>query len=408
MRSSVMRDLMAITQRPEVISLAGGLPDTESFDRDVLAVLLEQIAHEEGARALQYGPTEGIGPALDAIVNVMAAEGMDVDPADLIVTTGGQQGLDLIARTFIDPGDIVLAEGPTYPGAAPCFTAARAEVRHIPLDADGLDPDLVEEAVWEARREGAHVKYLYTIPTYQNPSGCTTTLPRRKRLVELASELDLLIIEDNPYSLLRYEGEPLPTLRALDTEGRVVYVGTFSKIFSPGVRVGWLEAPAPIRARINLMKQAADLCSSTLAQLVVARFFELDGGNAWRAWVASLIGTYRERRDAMVRALREHAPPQTQFAVPEGGLFLWATLPDVIDTTDLLARALTRNVAFVPGAGAYLDGDGTHSMRLNFSAMSAERIEEGVRRIGVTIDEVLTLARSLESARSRTSHPKET
>lgn len=395
MRSSVMRDLMSITQRPEVISLAGGLPDTGAFDREVLAELVSRIATDDGAAALQYGPTEGIRPVVDVIVDVMRHEGMDPDPANIIVTTGGQQVLDLFARTFLDPGDVVIAEGPTYPGVVPCFNAVQADVRHVPLDADGLDPERVEAMLDELAREGLRAKYLYTIPTFQNPGGCTTTLPRRERLVELAAERDLVVLEDNPYSLLRYEGEPIPTLRSLDRGERVAYLGTFSKIFSPGVRVGWVEAPSPILQRINLMKQAADLCSSPFMQLLVTRFFTAGGGDDWRDWVDRLCDIYRVRRDAMVEAIDEHFPPGVEFTVPQGGLFLWATLPGVIDTTDLLARALEKDVAFVPGAGAFLDGTGTSSMRLNFSAMHEDRIREGIRRIGEAAAEVLDLARSL-------------
>ncbi|MCW2927388.1 MAG: putative transcriptional regulator, GntR family [Thermoleophilia bacterium] len=395
MRSSVMRDLMAITQRPEVISLAGGLPDTGAFDREVLAELVSRISRDDGAAALQYGPTEGIRPVVDVICEVMRHEGMDPDPANIIVTTGGQQVLDLFARTFVDPGDVVIAEGPTYPGVVPCFNAVQADVRHVPLDADGLDPERVEAMLDDLAREGLRAKYLYTIPTFQNPGGCTTSLARRERLVELAHERNLLVLEDNPYSLLRYEGEPLPTLRSLDEHDRVAYLGTFSKIFSPGVRVGWIEAPRPILARINLMKQAADLCSSPFMQLLVTRFFTEGGGDDWKAWVARLSDIYRERRDAMVEAIEEHFPPSVEFTVPQGGLFLWATLPSVVDTTDLLARALEKDVAFVPGAGAFLDGTGTSSMRLNFSAMPPDRIREGIARIGAAISEVLDLARSL-------------
>lgn len=394
MRSSVMRDLMAITQRPEVISLAGGLPDTGAFDREVLAELVSRIARDDGASALQYGPTEGIRPVVDVICEVMRAEGMDPDPANIIVTTGGQQVLDLFARTFLDPGDVVIAEGPTYPGVVPCFNAVQADVRHVPLDAEGLDPDRVEALLDELTREGIRAKYLYTIPTFQNPGGCTTTLARRERLVELAAERNLLILEDNPYSLLRYEGEPVATLRSLDQHENVAYLGTFSKIFSPGVRVGWIEAPKPILQRVNLMKQAADLCSSPFMQLLVTRFFAASDGAEWQAWVARLNDIYRERRDAMVEAIREFMP-MAEFTSPQGGLFLWATLPEVVDTTDLLARALEKNVAFVPGAGAFLDGTGTSSMRLNFSAMPPDRIREGIRRIGEATGEVLDLARSL-------------
>lgn len=390
-----MRDLMAITSRPEVISLAGGLPDTGVFDAAELAELVEEVSREQSATMLQYGPTEGVPSARELVCEVMAAEGMQVQPESVIITTGGQQALDLVARTFVDPGDVVIAEGPTYPGIVPVFSACQADVRQVPLDEDGLDPARVEALLDALEREGRRAKYLYTIPTFHNPAGTTTTAERRRRLVEVAARRDLLILEDNPYSMLRYEAGPVPTLRSLADEigaGNVMYLGTFSKIFAPGVRMGWICAPAPILARINLVKQAADLCSSTMSQLVVARFFER---HDWQAYVARLAGIYHERRDVMLDALESSFPESATWSRPQGGLFLWATLPPAVDTQDLLARALSANVAFVPGAGAWLDGRSTSSMRLNFSAMQPERIGEGVRRIGACVDEVLSLSRQL-------------
>jgi 2-aminoadipate transaminase len=318
---------------------------------------------------------------------------MAVEGEQVIVTTGGQQGLDLFARTFIDPGDVVIAEGPTYPGVVPVLSSCQADVRHIPLDEDGLDPARLEAMLDDLDAEGIRPSYLYTIPTFQNPGGTTQTLERRKRTVEIAAERDLLVLEDDPYSMLRFEGTQVPTLRSLDGAGNVAYLGTFSKLFAPGVRVGWIEAPEPILARINLAKQAADLCSSPLAQLLVHRFLTT---RDWRAWVDRLCDTYRSRRDAMFAALEAHFPPEATWTKPEGGLFVWATLPEVIDTQDLLARALTANVAFVPGASAYLDGSsGQSSMRLNFSAVDEKRIEEGIRRLGEVIAQTLDLARAM-------------
>lgn len=392
-RSSVMRDLMAITARPEVISLAGGLPDTGAFDPEELRELTDAIATDSHAAALQYGPTEGLPATRQMICEVMRSEGMHVDPQHVIVTTGGQQGLDLFARTFVDPGDIVIAEGPTYPGVVPVFSSYQADVRQVPLDDDGLNIDALVELLDALELEGRAPKYLYTIPTFHNPGGVSMSLERRIALVELAAERDLIILEDNPYSLLRYEGTPLPTLRQLDPAGNVVYLGTFSKIFAPGVRLGWLEAPPPILAKINLAKQAADLCSSPFAQMLVNRFFTL---HDWRAYVARLTDIYQSRRDAMFEALADHMPIGTTWTRPQGGLFVWATLPDAIDTTDLLARALAANVAFVPGAGAFLDGSsGTRSMRLNFSAMDEARITEGIARIAIVAREALELADTL-------------
>jgi 2-aminoadipate transaminase len=388
MKSSAMRDLMAVIARPEVISLAGGLPDTGAFPKETLAAVMDGIAHESSAEALQYGPTEGMPAAKDCIVEVMAAEGIDAHPDDMIVTAGGQQVIDLVARALIDPGDVVVAEAPTYPGAVPVFSSYQADVVQIEMDSDGMRVDLMEEALDRLEREGRRPKFIYTIPTFQNPAGVTMSLPRRRRLVEVARQRELLVLEDNPYGLLRYEGEAVPTLREIDGGVYVMYLGTFSKILSPGIRLGWVLAPPPVLEKINLGKQAADLCSSTLSQLMVAKYFEQA---RWRDYIDSVAERYRARRDTMLDALAEHFPAQAEWTHPQGGLFIWATLPDFIDTTDLLARALRENVAFVPGAAAYLDGRGHNAMRLNFSAVDESDIREGVRRIGKVVAEQVAL-----------------
>ena len=393
LRSSAMRDLMAVTSRPEVISLAGGLPDTRAFPPDLLEELMADVARQHGPRALQYGPTEGLYELRQALAEQMeAADGTLVGVNELIVTTGGQQALDLVCRVLIDPGDAILAEGPTYPGAVPVFSSCGADVHQVPMDADGLRLDALAEAHDRLEAEGRRPKLLYTIPSFHNPAGVTMPLERRRALVAFAQERDLLVIEDDPYSQLRFEGGPLPTLRSLDATGRVVYVGTMSKVFSPGVRVGFVHAPHPILHRVNLSKQAADLCTSPLAQLLALAFLR----HPRRPEVLAQLGRlYRSRRDAMVEALHE-ALPDSVFTVPTGGLFMWVTHPDGLDTTDLLAAALERNVAFVPGAAAYLNGEGRSSMRLNFSAMEEERIAEGIRRIGDVVRERTALARALQ------------
>jgi 2-aminoadipate transaminase len=388
MKSSAMRDLMAVIARPEVISLAGGLPDTGAFPKDTLNAVMARIARESAAEALQYGPTEGIAGAKDCIVEVMAAEGIRADPEDMIVTAGGQQVIDLVARALVDPGDVIIAEAPTYPGAVPVFSSYQADVVQIEMDSDGMRIDLLEEALERLEREGRRPKFIYTIPTFQNPAGVTMSLTRRRRLVEIANERELLVLEDSPYGLLRYEGVPQPTLRELDGGVYVMYLGTFSKILSPGIRLGWVLAPPPVLEKINLGKQAADLCSSTLSQLMVTAYFEQAD---WREYIQSVGETYRARRDTMLDALAEHFPAQAEWTHPNGGLFIWATLPDFIDTTDLLARALRDNVAFVPGAAAYLDGRGHNAMRLNFSAVDEGDIREGVRRIGKVVAEQVAL-----------------
>ena len=389
MKSSAMRDLMAVTARPEVISLAGGLPDTSSFRPDTFAAMASRVALESCAKALQYGPTEGLAETKQCIAQVMEADGdMRVDPCDMIVTTGGQQAIDLVTKTLIDPGDVVVAEAPTYPGAVPVFSSYQADVVQVEMDADGMRIDLLEETLDALDRDGRRPKFIYTIPTFQNPAGVTMSLPRRRRLVELAHERELLVLEDSPYGLLRYEGVPVPPLYALDGGVYVMYLGTFSKIFSPGIRVGWLVAPPPVIEKVNLGKQAADLCTSTLSQLLVQAYFE---ETRWRDYVDSLTEIYRDRRDTMLDSLAEFFPDEAEWTRPAGGLFIWVTLPDFIDTTDLLARALRDNVAFVPGEAAFLDGRGRSSMRLNFSASDEDSIREGIRRIGKVVKEQVAL-----------------
>jgi 2-aminoadipate transaminase len=395
MKSSAMRDLMAITERPEVISLAGGLPDTSTFPPDSYASIMGRVAAESCARALQYGPTEGLSAVKRCIAEVMAEEDTPVDPEDVLVTTGGQQVIDLVCKTLVDPGDVVVAEAPTYPGAVPAFSAYQADVVQVSVDSDGMRIDELEETLARLEREGRTPKFIYTIPNFQNPAGVTMSLPRRRRLVEVAAERELLVLEDNPYGLLRYEGEPLPTLRALDGGEFVIYLGTFSKILSPGIRLGWTTAPRPVLEKMNLGKQGVDLCSSSMTQCFVAAYFE---SGRWQDYLGSLTQIYRRRRDTMLDALAEHFGAEARWTHPAGGLFVWATLPDYLDTTDLLARALQSDVAFVPGRAAYLDGRGGSSMRLNFSGVADDDIREGIRRIGEVVREQVELYGTLTGA----------
>jgi 2-aminoadipate transaminase len=392
MKSSAMREMMALTERPDVISLAGGLPDTSTFAPELYAKLMSKVAAESTARALQYGPTEGMAVTVDCIVEVMASEGTSVNPADVIVTTGGQQVIDLVCKALIDPGDVIVAEAPTYPGAVPTFGAYQADVVQIEMDRDGMPIDELESTLDRLQSEGRRPKFIYTIPNFQNPGGVTMSLPRRQRLVEVARERELLVLEDNPYGLLRYEGEALPTLYSLDASNAgkdgasdlVIYLGTFSKILSPGLRLGWAVAPRPVLEKLNLGKQGADLCSSPMTQLFVASYFAeraADGGPAWVEYVERLRNLYRRRRDVMLEALEEHFGGRASWTRPEGGLFIWATLDGNVDTTDLMARS--EGVAFVPGRAAYMDGRrGSSSMRLNFAGVPDADIREGIRRIG--------------------------
>ena len=395
MKSSAMREMMALTERPDVISLAGGLPDTSTFAPELYAKLMAHVAATSTARALQYGPTEGMGATVDCIVDVMAAEGTLVDHSEVIVTTGGQQVIDLVCKALIDPGDVIIAEAPTYPGAVPTFSAYQAQVVQVEIDGDGMPIDELEATLDRLHNEGRRPKFIYTIPNFQNPGGVTMSLARRRRLVEVARERELLILEDNPYGLLRYEGEALPTLYSLDAENGsppapgdgsdlVIYLGTFSKILSPGLRLGWAVAPRPVLEKLNLGKQGADLCSSPVTQMFVQAYFAEPGATdkpAWVEYVERLRLLYKRRRDVMLGALEEHFGGRASWTHPQGGLFIWATMDGNVDTTDLLARS--EGVAFVPGRAAYMDGQrGSSSMRLNFAGVPDEDIREGIKRIG--------------------------
>ena len=407
MRSSAMRDLMEITARPEVISLAGGLPDTSTFPPESFAAQMTRIAQESSAKALQYGPTEGFAETREVIREVMGAEAMEPDVDDILVTTGGQQAIDLICKALLDPGDVVIAEGPTYPGAVPVFCSYEADTRQVAMDDDGMRIDELEELLAELDREGRRPKFIYSVPTFQNPGGVTLSLERRRRLVEIAREREILVVEDNPYGLLRFDGEPLPPLYSLDGGDYVLYVGTLSKILSPGIRIGWACAPPPVMRKLVLGKGGSDLCTSTLSQYFVREYF---AEGRWREYVAELTRIYRARRDAMLEALASHFPRQATWSVPGGGLFVWATMPDYIDTTDLLAKALRENVAFVPGEAAFVDGAGTTSMRLNFSAQTEDEIREGIRRIGAVAGEQVDLFETMtgehrSTAESSASRP---
>jgi 2-aminoadipate transaminase len=319
---------------------------------------------------------------------------MEVDFDEILVTTGGQQVIDLVCKTLLDPGDVVVCEAPTYPGAVPTFCAYEADVVQVTMDRDGMRTDELAATLERLEREGRRPKFIYTVPNFHNPAGVTLSLERRLELVRLAADWELLVLEDNPYGMLRYEGTSLPTLRSLDDEF-VIYASTFSKILSPGVRLGWTVAPPPVLQKMNIGKQASDLCSSSISQYFVSAYFE---SGPWQKYVRSLIEIYRRRRDVMLDALAEHFPREAHWTHPEGGLFIWATLPDYIDTTDLLARALEERVAFVPGRAAYVDGRGGSSMRLNFSGVSERDIYEGIRRIGEVVRELVSLYGTLTGA----------
>ncbi len=396
MKSSATRDLMATLSRPGIISLAGGFPDTRVFGEEAFREISANVS-TDSAQALQYGPTSGLEGIKDVIVDVMEAEGTRAYAEDIFLTTGAQQGLDLVGKVFLDEGDAVLCEGPSYVGALNAFAAYRPRILHVPMDRAGMIPSAAREALKKARKQGIHVKFIYTVPNFQNPAGVTLAAERRLELLEIAREYDLIILEDNPYGMLRFEGEPAPTIASLEQRNgetdRVIYLGTFSKIFAPGVRLGWVHAQPGILHKINIGKQGADLCSSNLSQMLIQSYFKHAD---WRAYVRRLTALYKERRDAMLDALAEFMPNEVHWTHPEGGLFVWATLPSYIDATAMLPRAVSKNVAYVPGEGFYANGMGKNCMRLNFSFVEPEKIRRGIEILAEVVRERMELRGDLE------------
>ena len=393
MRSSAVRDLFAAASRADIISLSGGMPDIAGLPLKEIGASIARAVVEEGVAGLQYGDTTGRIQLKRILCDLMKDFDVNVMPEDLIVTTGGQQALDLLGKVLINPGDVIITEGPSYLGALQAFSAYEPDIHTIALDEDGMKTDLLAQKLRFLGRRGA--KFIYTIPTFQNPGGVTMSLERRRHLLELAHEYDILVIEDDPYARLRFEGEHIPCLRSLDPE--VVYLGTVSKVFAPGLRTGWVIAPHPVLNKIKLVKQGADLCGSALNQVIVERYFtEID----WRGSLAAACERYRMRRDAIISALEEFFPPEASWTHPQGGLFVWITLPDYVDTPQLLSVALENGVTFVPGDGCYPAGSGLgrSSMRACFSYEEPEKIREAIRRLSVVIEERMEIYRAFINA----------
>jgi 2-aminoadipate transaminase len=388
MSASEVRALFAVASRPEVVSLAGGMPYVEALPNEDVMAVVQEVIGELAPTALQYGGGQGQLALRERLAMLMAEEGLTADPDDIVVTTGAQQALDLIGKIFIDPGDLIAVEAPAYVGALTAFGAYEPRYLTVDLDGDGMVVDRLEHAFVHDERP----KFVYTVPNFANPAGVTMSLERRERLVMLCREAGIPIIEDNPYGLLRFEGAPLPSLKALDPHN-VIYLGTVSKTFSPGVRVGWALAEQSVVQRLVLAKEAADLCGSNLNMLITERWFSDD--ERWRRSLATLVDTYRGRRDAMLEAIGEHFPDGALWTVPAGGFYVWVTLPSWFDTRAMLAAAVERRVAYVPGTAFYPDGRGADRMRLAFCYPTEERIREGIARLGALLADEEQLYRSL-------------
>jgi len=379
-KASEIRELLKLTQQPNIISFAGGMPAPESFPIEELVKIGKDVLENTGTLALQYGPTEGYQPLRDAIAKRMAKVKVDVKAENILVTSGSQQGLDFAAKIFINPGDIIVCESPTYLGAINAFKAYEPKFIEVSTDKDGMDMEELEEVL----KNNENVKFIYVIPDFQNPSGKTWSIERRIKLVELANKYNIGIIEDNPYGELRFEGEVLPAVKHFDTEGRVAFLGTFSKILCPGLRLGWVVADKEFLNKFILVKQGADLQSSTISQMEVAKFLETYNIDQH---IQKIIDIYKVRRDVMIKTMEEEFPEGVSFTYPEGGLFTWVVLPEYMNARELALKALEQNVAYVPGGSFFPNGGNENTFRLNYSNMNEEKIVEGIKRLGKVIKE---------------------
>lgn len=381
-RASEIRELLKLTQRPEVISFAGGLPAPELFPVEEMKKVAMEVLEEKGRIAMQYGQTEGYGPLREQIVKRMEKVHVNTSASNILVTSGSQQGLDFAAKIFINPGDIIICESPSYLGAINAFKAYEPKFLEIPTDDEGMIMEDLEEVL----KNNENIKFIYVIPDFQNPSGKTWSSKRRKTLVELANKYNVAIVEDNPYGELRFEGEILPAVKHYDTEGRVIFLGTFSKIFCPGLRLGWVVADKEVLDKFIMVKQGADLQSSTISQMELAKFLE---SYSIEDHIEKIKRVYKRRRDLMMETMEKEFPKEVKWTYPEGGLFTWVVLPKHMSANEIAVKALEENVAFVPGGSFYPNGGNDNTFRMNYSTMDEERIVEGVKRLGKVLREMV-------------------
>lgn len=382
LRASEIRALFSVVSRPEVVSLAGGMPNLKDLPLETLAETAKSLILTSGAQALQYGSGQGWEPLREQLVSVMTYDGIiGADPDDVVITTGSQQALDLMAELFINAGDVVLAESPSYVGALGCFRARQADVVHVDMDEDGLIPEALEETIRRLKSAGRAIKFLYTIPNFQNPAGVTLTLERRQRIAEICMREHVLILEDNPYGLLGFHSDPLPAIHSFSPEG-VVYLGSVSKMFAPGMRIGWALAPHAIRAKLILASEAAILSPGMFGQMFLSSYLN---NYDWYGQVKVYRAMYAERCKAMLDALDEYMP-ECSWTKPLGGFYTWVALPEGLNARSMLPRAVKAQVAYVSGTAFYYDGRGTDHMRLSFCYPEPDRIREGIRRLAGVVN----------------------
>ena len=396
MFSSEIRDLLSLSARPDIISFSGGLPEVRALNFQRLERYVKRILKTNGDISLQYGESEGYYPLKTKLIEVMKLEGLDTVEEDIITTTGGQQALDLLAKIFIDPGDIIITESPAYAGALNSFRSYEAKIIGIPLDKDGIDTSILEKKLKELGDKKARVKFIYLVPNFSNPSGVTLSLQRRKKVLELAKKYNIMILEDNPYGMLRYKDKPIPTIKELDSKGddhNVIYISTLSKLFAPGFRIGWIVAPHPILEKILLGVQSSILCVSTFSQRIAYEYFS---DPSWRDNIDEFIKIYAKRKDAMIKTLEESFPEGTSWSTPKGGFFVWLKLPHYLNTKEILADAVRNNVAYVPGSAFYADERGINEARLAFCTENTDRIEKGIKILAGIIKEKIKLYKSFK------------
>jgi 2-aminoadipate transaminase len=384
--ASEVRALFAVASRPEVVSLAGGMPFVSALPTDLVTGAMDRVMRDQGPVALQYGSGQGAPALREHILDVMALEGIRGSVDDVIVTTGSQHALELVSKIFLDPGDVVLAEGPSYVTALVVFKSFQAQVEHVETDEDGLVPEALRQRIARLRADGKRIKFLYTVPTFSNPSGVTLSWQRRLEILEIARANDILVLEDNPYGLLYFDGPPPHAMRSVEEDG-VIYLGTFSKTLAPGFRVGWALAPHAIREKLILANEAAILSPSSFTQLIISEYLS---SADWRGQIDTFRGVYRERRDAMLLALGDYLP-DLSWTIPNGGFYVWLRLPDNIDSKSMLPRAVKELVAYTPGTAFYANGGGRNHMRLAFCYPTPDFIREGIRRLSTVINGELEL-----------------